>query len=1009
MNRLLFFLFLPFTVFSQAEKPNNGVKTPVANSFVLTNVTILVSPGKTIENGTIVVRNGKIVSVDKIATPFPKDLVVIDGKQGVIVPSFIELNSDYGMPKDRKMEVKNGPYYWNPAIQSDFDAADLYQQDEARLTEFQKMGVGMVLTHRNDGIAQGYAALIQLGVSEDPIYNTKLASFYSFRKGTSPHSYPSSLVGSIALLRQALYDAKWHQEYGKSPNYSLESLTAQEKKPAFFKLDNKHDIFRVKSFMREFDREFIALGTGQENTLGLIWDTLQVPLVIPINFPSAFDMKDPYLAHQIPYSELKNWEVAPRNPAFLMNQKLAFASSTMGHEKASDFWKHIHQALAQGWTAADALRSLTIAPATILGIQKDVASIETSKWANFTLYDKNPFLFQAKVLELYGKGERKIIEVVPFTDIRGLYSMNIDGQKFWLDIAGTPSQLEAKVKLVRTIQDSVSLANKSDTLTSNAKISLLNNDVSIHFSQKLDAETQVFTLKGEVNPRVFIFEGEGTNNKGRWVKWSAIRNKKMESKEEMKQAWTLDTVPTQPIRFPNNAFGFTKPPKAGTVIFEQATIWTNEADGIIQEGTVIVENGKIKAIHKGSSSYSKPADAVVINAKGKVLTSGIIDEHSHIALTRGVNEGSQAVTCEVRMQDAINPDDIDIYRQLAGGVTAAQLLHGSANPIGGQSALIKLKWGHHANEFPIKNAPKFVKFALGENVKQSNWGVSNRFPQTRMGVEQVYIDAFSRALAYHKQKGTSSKGKDKSENPPPAVDLELEALYEIVTGERKISCHSYVQSEINMLMHVADSFGFKVNTFTHILEGYKLADRMKAHGVGASTFSDWWAYKFEVMDAIPQNAALMTDMGLVVAINSDDAEMGRRLNQEAAKTVKYGAATEEQAWKMVTLNPAILLHLDDRMGSIKVGKDADLVLWTNNPLSITAKPLYTLVDGEILFDYQKDFQTQQEVAAERAGIIAKMAQEGKKGEVTKPFIRKRKGHFHCNTYGEEESTEANEH
>ncbi len=1010
MIRYILALLFPLSVFSQADQPQNGVKAPDQNSFVLTNVTILISPDKTIENGTITVRNGKIVSVEKFSLTTPKDLVVIDGNHAVVVPSFIEVNSTMGISPDQKAENKTGPYYWNHAIRSDFDAVDWYKADEKAISEYQKMGFGSVLIHRNDGLAQGYSPLIQLGVKnpEQQIYANRSASFYSFRKGSSQQDYPSSLVGCIALLRQAFYDAQWHSEYGKDANYSLEALTLQLKKPAFFTLDDKSDVFRVKSFMREFKREFTVIGTGQEQFLGNVWDTLKVPLVIPINFPESFDLKDPYLAHEIPYGELKIWEMAPKNPAFLMKHKVPFITSASGHTAAADFWKHIHQALAAGWSVNDVLRSLTIAPATLLGVQKEIGTIEVDKWANFTVYDQNPFLYQAKILESYSKGERKVFQNMPIADIRGTYSLNIDGSKFLLEIAGSANQPEGKVKMVRTIQDSLTLANKSDTLSSNAKISVINNDIAIHFVQQVDSEKQTFSLKGDINPRVFIFEGEGTNNKGKWIKWSAFRSKKFEAKDENKQAWTLDTLAVPGTRFPNNAFGFATPPKQTTIIFEQATIWTNTDEGIIQEGTVIVENGKIKAIHKGSGTYMKPNDAVVINAKGKILTTGIIDEHSHIAMTRGVNEGGQTISCEVRMEDALNADDIDIYRQLAGGVTAAQLLHGSANPIGGQSALIKLKWGHYPQDLLIKNAPKFVKFALGENVKQTNWGSGNRFPQTRMGVEQVYIDAFSRALAYHQAKNPTGKHKDKNAIPP-ATDLELEALYEIVSGERRITCHSYVQSEINMLMHVADSFGFKVNTFTHILEGYKLADKMKEHGVGASTFSDWWAYKFEVLDAIPQNAAMMTNMGLTVAINSDDAEMGRRLNQEAAKTIKYGGMTEDQAWKMVTLNPAKLLHLDDRMGTVQVGKDADLVLWTNNPLNITAKPLYTVVDGEILFDFQKDFQMQQEIAAERARIIAKMSEENKKGEPTKTFNRKRRGHFHCNTLGEEESFETNEH
>ncbi|MEL7148489.1 MAG: amidohydrolase family protein, partial [Bacteroidota bacterium] len=383
---------------------------------------------------------------------------------------------------------------------------------------------------------------------------------------------------------------------------------------------------------------------------------------------------------------------------------------------------------------------------------------------------------------------------------------------------------------------------------------------------------------------------------------------------------------------------------------------------------------------------------------GKHLTSGIIDEHSHAALS-GVNEGSHAVVAEVRMYDAIDAEDIDIYRQLAGGVTAAQLLHGSANPVGGQSALVKFRWGATPEEMKIDGADGFIKFALGENVKQSNWGDNNtiRFPQTRMGVEQVFADAFTKAQAYDAawKKYNALPAKSKASAVAPRRDLQLEALAEIVNSQRFISCHSYVQSEINMLMKVAESFNFRVNTFTHILEGYKVADKMAEHGVGGSTFADWWAYKFEVKEAIPYNAALMQQAGVTVAINSDDAEMARRLNQEAAKTVKYGGMSEEDAWKTVTLNPAKLLHLDDRMGSVKVGKDADLVRWSDHPLSIYTKAEKTMVDGVIYFDVERDEQMRKEIASEKARLVNKMRGDKKAGKPTQKPSPRYKHNFHC--------------
>ena len=303
-----------------------------------------------------------------------------------------------------------------------------------------------------------------------------------------------------------------------------------------------------------------------------------------------------------------------------------------------------------------------------------------------------------------------------------------------------------------------------------------------------------------------------------------------------------------------------------------------------------------------------------------------------------VNEGAQNSSAEVTIEDVVDPNDINIYRNISGGTTSAQILHGSANPIGGRSAIIKLKWGENAEEMIYKNSPKFIKFALGENVKQSRYSNGVRFPQTRMGVEQMFTDYFTRAQEYDALK---KSGK------PYRKDAEMETLLKLLIKSVLFLVTLMYKSEINMLMKVAEKFNFNINTFTHILEGYKVADKMVEHGVGGSTFSDWWAYKYEVNDAIPFNAAIMHNAGVTVAINSDDREMSRRLNQEAAKTVKYGDITELEAWKMVTINPAKLLHIDDRVGSIKVGKDADVVLWSDHPMSIYAKAEKTIIEGKV--------------------------------------------------------------
>ena len=480
---------------------------------------------------------------------------------------------------------------------------------------------------------------------------------------------------------------------------------------------------------------------------------------------------------------------------------------------------------------------------------------------------------------------------------------------------------------------------------------------------------------------------------GTWIEWNASYESELKDEELTPEKVEVDEKSDKigPVIYPFLAHGNIEIPKAETILIKNATLWTNEDKGIIENYDILIIDGKISKIDKDLSYEG----AIIYDAEGKHVTSGIIDEHSHIAAT-SVND--LAINSSmVEIGNVIDPSDYNIYTAFSGGVTAVQVLHGSANPIGGQSAIIKLRWGSDPEGMKIKGAAPFIKFALGENVKRSYNPNSTRFPQSRMGVEQVYMDAFASALDYESawEAYNALSKKDKANAIAPRRDLAMETMVEILNEERFISCHSYVQSEINMLMNVADLYDFRVNTFTHILEGYKVADKMKEHGVGASTFSDWWAYKWEVRYAIPYNAAIMHDVGITVAINSDDAEMGRRLNQEAAKSIKYGGLSEEEAWKTVSLNPAILLHLDDHMGSLKVGKDADIVIWSDNPLSIYARVETTIIDGTIYYDIKKDKEMDAWILKERARLIQKMEASKKRNSKSQKPKGSRLRSFHC--------------
>jgi imidazolonepropionase-like amidohydrolase len=415
----------------------------------------------------------------------------------------------------------------------------------------------------------------------------------------------------------------------------------------------------------------------------------------------------------------------------------------------------------------------------------------------------------------------------------------------------------------------------------------------------------------------------------------------------------------------------TSEPNPTETLIKNATVLTI-THGVLTNTDVLIRRGKIAGVGK---NLSASAGARIIDASNKYVMPGIIDCHSHSMLDT-INEGTLAVTSMVHTQDVLNPTDVDLYRQLAAGVTTLNLLHGSANPIGGLNTVVKIKFGRPVSEFLFPGAMPGIKFALGENVKRSSNpnqpGVTRRYPNTRMGVEETIRDAFTRARDYKtgrdEYRAAVSRG-DKNVIPPRR-DLQLEPLVEVLEGKRYVHAHCYRTDEILMLLNLADEFGFKIKTLQHVLEGYKVAKEIAQHGAGASIFADSWAYKIEAYDAIPYSAAILTRAGVVVSMNSDSDERARRLNIEAAKAMHYGDLTEEQALKLVTINPAIQLGIQNRVGSIEVGKDADLAIWNGHPFSVYSRVDTTFIDGDIFFDRQQDISRRADLAKERAMLEA---------------------------------------
>ncbi|WP_138990553.1 amidohydrolase family protein [Larkinella sp. C7] len=981
---------------SQVTFPRNGVYDERPGLYAFTNATLIVDPQTTLEGATLLIRNGRIEAVGKTVS-IPAGTVVADLKGKRIYPALVDIDSDYGMPELRRTPPaggrgvpqydsnKKGAFNWNQAIQPETDAGTIFKANVAQANELRKLGFGAVVTHPHDGIARGNSVLVTLADDRENnvVIRDRVSGHYSFSKGTSTQTYPNSPMGAVALLRQTYYDADWYKKAGKTTesNLSLDAFNQLQTIPSVFEVPDKLGVLRADKIGEEFGVQYIIKSAGDEYQRIDEVKATGASLIVPLNFPQAYDVEDVWDADNVTLAELKHWEMAPANPAMLAKAGVPFALTTANLRNKTDFWANLRKAIDYGLTEQQALAALTTTPAQLLKIDNEVGSLKPGLLANFIITSDNLFSADNVVLENWIRGKQYVYSDKNAADLRGTYNLTIgDRSNLKLTITGKPGKPEYAVM--------------ADTVKITPKVALTNDLISLQL--QLDKKQPGATRLSGYRVDEKTLKGEGELPDGKTVKWTAVLAQPFSSTAVAKADTSKKTAPQfGKLLYPFIGMGNLEKPKAQTLLIRNATVWTNEKDGVLPNADVLVQNGKIAQVGK---SLAAPAGAQVIDGTGKHLTTGIIDEHSHIALY-SINEGGQTSSAEVRMSDVINSEDINIYRQLAGGVTTSQLLHGSANSIGGQSAIVKLKWGEAPQEMLVKGADGFIKFALGENVKQANWGdgVRIRFPQTRMGVEQVYFDHFTRAREYDSawKAYNSMNAKEKAKAVPPRRDVELDALAEILNKKRFITCHSYVQSEINMLMKVADSLGFKVNTFTHILEGYKVADKMAKHGVGGSTFADWWAYKMEVKDAIPYNAALMARAGVLVSINSDDAEMARRLNQEAAKAVEYGAMSEEDAWKMVTLNPAKLLHLDSKLGSIRAGKDADLVLWNNNPLAIYARPEKTIIDGTVYFDLQDEDRKRDDLQKERARLIQKMLSAKTGGASTQRPTFRRQRMWHC--------------
>ena len=799
-------------------------------------------------------------------------------------------------------------------------------------------------------------------------------------------------------------------------NAALEAIQKhiQAGKPFIFDTFNEQYVLRADSFAKEFGLKALLKGTGQEYQLLEPIAKTGRTLILPVNFPKPPNVSTLEAVLETELEELMHWELAPENPARLDRAGVPFVLTSSGLSDPAEWLPQIRKAIARGLDPNKALAALTTKPAELLGIADQVGKIRPGLWANFIVSKGDLFAEDSRIEEVWVRGTPPANSFKNDHDISGLWDVAIldvrsptnpkpSFEPFQLSIKDSTKKIAASILLppapaaepapapaaaaepaaAPTAEPAAAESKpKSEskpqateeklqsprwaelTLTASLKAKALAtkstsaeapqtapSGVALLSMALLAAADTPPTLLGSIR----LADGTELIVRGTRSASQPEPNREGDTKKATKQESDKEktNASLSTLRYPFASLGFeSTPEQPNLLVIQNTTIWTCGPQGILRDADMIVRQGKIEAI---GIDLQVPAGATIIDGSQFEISPGLIDCHSHMATDSGVNEGTQAVTAEVRIGDFINAEDVTLYRQLAGGLTTANILHGSANPIGGQNQVIKLRWGHAYEDLKFQSAPAGIKFALGENVKQSNWTDVNRtrYPQSRMGVEQIFRSRFLAAKEYDRDwKAWSASHK----GLPPRRDLELEAIAEILRGERWIHCHSYRQDEILALIRVCDEFGVKIGSLQHILEGYKVADAIAKHGATASTFSDWWAYKLEVYDAIPHNGALMHNQGIVVSFNSDDAELGRHMNHEAAKAVKYGGLDPHTALQFVTLNPAKQLRIDNRVGSLEIGKDADFVLWNGSPLSVRARCEQTWIDGRKYFDRQLDAQ-----------------------------------------------------
>ncbi len=997
-----------------AAKPIDGLRDNRPRDFALQHATVFVAPGQIVDDATILIHESSITAVGKEVT-VPAGYMSIDCSGKQIYAGLIDAYSEIDVPAPQ-----GDTGYWNANITPHRNAASVATKSPADIDKLRSQGIAVRVVAPKDGIVKGTSSVVLL-LDESTGRTLLKQTAWQHVQLTVPRTddrptYPNSPMGAVALLRQSLYDADWYRDAwsayradGSLPrpetNVALEELSTAAVNDTFvFDAPNERMAIRANTIAEEFSLQALLRGSGREYRQLQAVVALNRPILLPVNFPAPPDVATGEQTRNIKLEELMHWDLAPKNPSDLVDAGATVCLTTDGLDDSATFLAQIRKAVDCGLKPDDALAAVTTVPARLLKLDNQVGRIQPGMLANLVITDGDLFGKESKVLETWVAGKQFVVtpdKSAAFSKWIGTWSCKSESVEFVIELTGQDEKLSGNARKSNASEETVSLGRiqyERDQVS--AMVALDKMDES--FPSGLSRLSLRFVPSGDVSERfASITFPDGTSNS---IEIRSIQSDKIEAKDEEDEQESEETKAAQPVEptpilFPLGGFGLQQPVSGQPlVMFRGATVWTCGEQGVIETADVLVRDGLIAQV---GVELTVPEGCQTIDARGKHITPGLIDCHSHIATDGGINEYGQAVSAEVRIGDFIDNSDISIYRQLAGGTTTANILHGSANPIGGQNQVIKFRWGETMDGLRMTAAPAGIKFALGENVKRN----PTRYPNTRMGVEQIIRDQLLAAREYNsKWKRWHSGQRDAL---PPRRDLQLDAMVEIQTGERWIHCHSYRQDEIVATLDVLEEFGVQIGTLQHILEGYKVADRMARHGAMGSSFSDWWAYKFEVFDAIPYNGALMHDQGIVVSFNSDDAELGRRLNTEAAKATKYGDVPAVEALKFVTLNPAKQLRIDQFVGSLEVGKHADLVIWSGRPLSTMSRCEQSWIDGRQYFSIETDLAMRERDQTLRAQLIQKVLASDEKpqksdDQETKEEDRWLRHDAFCGAHGEME-------